>query len=98
MEPGAYELFRWTEAEKPIGHADDQSYRRRVRSGNGGDPARQFQTKKIVSNQLQELASQQSCLGKHLGSKTPPSDPTKGPRIFAGTEREASALACLAIR
>ena len=33
-----------------------------------------------------------------MGSKTPPSDPTKGPRIFAGTEREAGALADLAIR
>ena len=34
----------------------------------------------------------------HYKSKTPPSDPIKGPRIFAGTEREAGALAYLAIR
>ena len=33
-----------------------------------------------------------------MDSKTPPSDPTKGPRIFAGAEREASALVYLAIR
>jgi hypothetical protein len=26
-------------------------------------------TEKIVSNQLQELASQQSCLGKHMGQQ-----------------------------
>src|ERR1700732_2718191 len=31
-------------------------------------PARQFQMKKIVSNQLQELASQQSCLGERNGT------------------------------
>jgi hypothetical protein len=28
-----------TEAENPLGHADDQSYQRRVRSSKGGDPA-----------------------------------------------------------
>jgi len=33
-----------------------------------------------------------------MAKKTLSSDPFKGPRIFAGTEREAGALAYLAIR
>ena len=33
-----------------------------------------------------------------MENKTPPSDPIKGPGIFAGTERETGALPYLAIR